>query len=152
MISIIESVISEFRQCFSRDAAFSWFSIVIFGLIIRFDHHGISSIVRWLMLDPACYDPMPRFFRAYSRESEELLKHWTRTAVSRYPLITFNGRPLLIGDGIKITKESSKTPGVKSLRQDSENSGKGEHIKGHHFGYVGLGGVLKLDLIRYLLN
>ncbi|WP_207678037.1 transposase [Desulfonema magnum] len=138
MISIIESVISEFRSCFSREAAFSWFSIVIFGLIIRFDHHGICSIIRWLMLDPACYDPMLRFFRASSWDSEELMSHWIRTAVSRYPLITFGGRPLLIGDGIKITKESSKMPGVKSLHQDSENSGKGEYIRGHHFGYAGI--------------
>ncbi|QTA89447.1 Uncharacterized protein dnm_055010 [Desulfonema magnum] len=28
MISIIESVMSEFRGCFSREAAFSWFSVV----------------------------------------------------------------------------------------------------------------------------
>ncbi|QTA93939.1 Transposase DDE domain-containing protein [Desulfonema magnum] len=138
MINIIESVISEFRSCFSRKAAFSWFSIVIFGLIIRFDHHGISSIIRWLMLYPACYDPMPRFFRASSRDSEELMSRWTRTAVSRYPLIKFNGHPLLIGDGIKIPKESSKMPGVKFLHQDSENSGKGDNINGHHFGYAGL--------------
>ncbi|QTA93134.1 Uncharacterized protein dnm_092310 [Desulfonema magnum] len=81
---------------------------------------------------------MPRFFRASSWDSEELLNYWIKTSVSRYPLIKFNGRPLLIGDGIKIAKESSKTPGVKSLHQDSENSGRGEYISGHHFGYAGL--------------
>lgn len=138
MIRIVESLISEFRGCFSREAAFSWFSIVIFGFMVRFDHQGVSSIVRWLFLDPSCYDPMLRFFRAASWDSEELLRNWMRTVVSRYPFMTFGGRPLLIGDGVKVSKESSKMPGVKSLHQDSENSGKPDYIRGHHFGYVGL--------------
>ena len=29
-------------------------------------------------------------------------------------------------------------PGVKHLHQDSDNSGKGEYIYGHHIGFVGL--------------
>jgi hypothetical protein len=52
--------------------------------------------------------------------------------------IRFNDRLLLIGAGIKICKEALKMPGVKRLYQDSDNSGKGATIWGHHFGYVGL--------------
>jgi hypothetical protein len=44
----------------------------------------------------------------------------------------------MIGDTIKLIKEAQKMPGVKTLRQESENSGKPEYIRGHHFGFVGL--------------
>jgi hypothetical protein len=44
----------------------------------------------------------------------------------------------LIGDTIKLIKEAQRMPGVKILRQESENSGKPEYIRGHHFGFVGL--------------
>ncbi|MDM8548485.1 hypothetical protein QUF72_00350, partial [Desulfobacterales bacterium HSG2] len=138
VIKTVDSLMSGFRGCFSRKAAFLWFSVVIFGFVVRFDHQGAGSIVRWLFLGPSCYDPMPRFFRAASWDLEDLVSHRIRTAVSRYPLVTFGGRPLLIGDGIRISKESPKMPGVKSPHRDSENSGKPDYMRGHHFGHVGL--------------
>jgi len=138
MLIIIESILSRFRCCFSRKAAFYWFVIIVLGFIIRCDHYGITSFIRWLFLNPECYDPMLRFFRATSWDLEMLLEHWVRIAIELNPIIEFNGRPLLIGDGIKVAKEAAKMPGVKSLHQESENSGKAEYILGHHFGFVGL--------------
>ncbi|MBU1486970.1 hypothetical protein KKH56_02820 [bacterium] len=145
MVNIIQSIILELRPCFSRKAAFHWFIIIILAFIIRCDHEGVTSFIRWLFINPDSYDPMLRFFRATSWNLETLLGYWVKIAIDRYPLIMFNGRPLLIGDGIKISKEAKKMPGVKSLHQDSENSGKAKYIFGHHFGYVGLlvGGLTK---------
>ena len=54
MIPSIASILDDLRPCFSRQAAFEWFVIIIFGLIIRCDHLGITSIVRWLFLSPDC--------------------------------------------------------------------------------------------------
>ncbi len=138
MITDIESIILEFRQCFSRKAAFYWFVLIIFGFIVRCDHYGTTSFIRWLFLPPEAYDPMLRFFRASSWELATLLEHWQKIVINRYPVIKFEGRALLIGDGIKVSKEAKKMPAVKSLHQDSENSGKAQYIRGHHFGYVGL--------------
>jgi hypothetical protein len=59
-------------------------------------------------------------------------------AVSLFPAIEFNGRRLMLGDTTKVIKEARKMPGVKTLRQESQNSGKPEYIRGHHFGFVGL--------------
>jgi hypothetical protein len=50
MINEISTILSMFRECFSRKAAFHWFVIVIMGFILRLDHHGVSSIIRWLGL------------------------------------------------------------------------------------------------------
>ena len=59
-------------------------------------------------------------------------------ALHHYPLITFTGRALVLGDGIKVGKEARRMPAVKTLHQDSDNSGKAPYIRGHHFGFVGL--------------
>jgi len=54
--------------------------------------------------------------------------------------------PILIGDGVKQSKEGRKMPGVKRLHQESENSAKAEYIFGHMFGTIGVlvGNVEKL--------
>ena len=53
-------------------------------------------------------------------------------------LFTENEMPILIGDGVKQSKEGKKMPGVKRLHQESENSGKAEYIFGHMFGFIGV--------------
>ncbi|MBE6071929.1 MAG: hypothetical protein E7208_08210 [Clostridium butyricum] len=49
-----------------------------------------------------------------------------------------SGMTILIGDGVKASKEARKMPGVKKLHQESENSLKGEFIFGHIFGAIGV--------------
>ena len=53
-------------------------------------------------------------------------------------MFTENGMPILIGDGVKQSKEGKKMPSVKRLHQESENSGKAEYIFGHMFGFIGV--------------
>ena len=48
------------------------------------------------------------------------------------------GKPVLIGDGVSVSKEGKKMPAAKKLRQSSENSGKPEFIWGHMFGGIGI--------------
>jgi len=134
----VQLILSEFRPCFSRRAAFCWFQIIVCGFIVRLDHLGVSSFVRWLFLSPDCYELMLRFFRADSWELESLLHRWAALCVKLFPSVEFNGRKLIIGDTTKAGKEAKKMPGVKTLHQESENNGKPEYIRGHHFGFVGL--------------
>ena len=136
MFQIIDSFLSEFRHCFSRRSAFVWFSILVIGFIIRFDHLGASSFIRWLFINPDLYDPMLHFFRATSWTLSELLARWIKVVASRYPIIEINGRVVQIGDTIKIGKEASKMPAVKTLHQESEDNSKPEYIQGHHFGFI----------------
>ena len=138
MLKIIDKIIKELRPCFKNNAAYCWFSVISIGFIVRFDHYGVSSFIRCLFLDPRHYEPLIHFFRASSWRLERLLAGWIELAVRLFPVMTFNDRLLIIGDGIKVCKEAKKTPGVKRLHQDSDNSGKGEYIYGHHFGYGGL--------------
>jgi len=45
-------ILENFRPCFSRKASYYWFILVMIGLVVRADHYGISSIVRWVSLKP----------------------------------------------------------------------------------------------------
>jgi hypothetical protein len=47
-------------------------------------------------------------------------------------------RIVLIGDGVKQSKEARHMPGIKKLHQESENSSKREYMYGHMFGGIGV--------------
>src|ERR671915_496152 len=138
MISRIEPILDELRPCFSRQAAFEWFVIIILGLLIRCDHLGVTSIVRWLFLSPESYDLILHFFRATSWQLDVLFAQWAQVAIHHYPVMSVAGRALVLGAGIKLGKEARRMPAVKTLHQDSDNRGKAPYIRGQHFGVVGL--------------
>jgi hypothetical protein len=148
MIHDVSNLLMGFRKCFSRGAAFEWFVIVITGFIVRVDHHGVTSMIRWLALRSNLYTALLSFFRADSWSMEEIQKRWLQIVLSNAPGVQLRERYLLIGDGIKIAKEAQKMPGVKKLHQESNNSGKPEYIQGHHHGVIGiLAGRVKKTLL-----
>ena len=138
MIGEISRILAGFRSCFSRTAAFNWFVTVMFGFIVRIDLCGASSFVRWLGIEPALYTAMLSFFRASSWQLGEILQRWWRIVLECCPLPEIDGRLLLAGDGIKISKEAEQMPAVKRLHQESDNSGKAPYIYGHHWGVIGI--------------
>lgn len=138
MLNFIENVLNHFETCFSRKAAFRWFVAIVIGLMLRTDKLGVTSIIRDLALHPGCYDSMLHFFRASSWSLEEIRKRWF-SAVKQYaPLYKEGNLHVLVGDGVKQSKEGRRMPGVKKLFQESENSAKPEFIHGHMFGGLGI--------------
>ena len=138
MINEISRILVQFRSCFSRRPAFDWFVIAIFGFIVRLDHHGVSSFVRWLGIKPKLYTTLLSFFRTSSWQLKTIMHRWWQIVLTGCPLVKIDGRLLLAGDGIKISKEAEKMPGVKRLHQESDNSGKPSYIYGHHHGVIGI--------------
>jgi len=138
MIQEISLILLQFRDCFSRPAAFNWFVIVIMGFIIRLDHHGVTSMIRWLGLKPSLYTALLSFFRTSSWHLKCIQQRWLQIVQSCCPLLTVDNRYLIAGDGIKVAKEAEKMPAVKKLHQESENSGKPPYIYGHHHGVLGI--------------
>lgn len=138
MLKFIENILCHFESCFSRKAAFHWFVVIITGLMLRSDKLGVTSIIRDLALAPSCYDSMLHFFRASSWSLEDVRRRWF-SAVRQYaPLYKEGGFHVLVGDGVKQSKEGRRMPGVKKLFQESENSAKPEYIHGHMFGGLGI--------------
>jgi len=138
MLEFIEEILSKFRKCFSRTAAYSWFVTIVTGLMIRSDHLGVTSVIRDLGLRPKFYETMMHFFRATSWKLEEVRKVWCEIVRKYAPICTEQGFTILIGDGVKQSKEGCYMPGVKKLVQESEDSSKPRYIFGHMFGALGI--------------
>jgi hypothetical protein len=149
MIGQLGIILMTFREAFPRGATFCWFVVAVFGFIIRLDHHGVSSNIRWLGVRPDLYETFLAFFRSGAVKLDNVLRHWQLLVTRRYAVRTQSGAFVLLGDGIKTAKEAEYMPGVKKLHQESENSGKAPWIFGHHFGVVGMlaGGMDKLFCI-----
>ena len=138
MLYFIEKVLCYFESCFSRKAAFRWFVTITLGLMLRSDKLGVTSVIRDLALSPGCYDPMLHFFRASSWSLDDIRKRWFSAVREYAPLYRERGFHVLVGDGVKQSKEGRRMPGVKKLFQESENSAKPEYIHGHMFGGLGI--------------
>ncbi len=72
MFKILDNILFRFQAVFTYEAAFNWFVIVVIGFIVRFDHMGVSSFIRWLYLDPIHYDALPLFFKTSSWTPDNL--------------------------------------------------------------------------------
>jgi hypothetical protein len=138
MIGHLGVLLLTFREAFPRGASFHWFVVAIFGFMVRLDHHGVSSNIRWLGVQPDLYETFLAFFRSSAVKLGAILRQWQLLVVERSAVRTQSGALILLGDGVKTAKEAEYMPGVKKLHQESENSGKAEWIFGHHFGVVGL--------------
>ena len=142
----INETLIQFRNCFSREATFQWFMIVIAGLMTRSDHQGVTSILRELLLDPSKYTSLVHFFHSEAWLLSTIREKWLEIVKSSGLISYINGRMVLIGDGVKQAKEANRMPGVKKLHQESADSTKSEYIRGILFGGLGIlvGGAAKL--------
>ena len=61
----IAQFLSSFRPLFSRKATFIWFVVIIIGFILRLDHYGVSSFIRWLHLPASDYVLLLHFFSCF---------------------------------------------------------------------------------------
>jgi len=138
MIARLSPLLMALSDPFVRQATFQWFVVAVVGLLMRLDHHGVSSTIRWLRVRPESYERFVAFFRSQGLKLGELQKAWQRLVCARGTRRASTGAVVLLGDGIKVAKEAQRMPGVKKLHQASDNSGKAPWIEGHHFGVVGV--------------
>lgn len=154
MWNLLNKILTNFKECFSRQTSFSWFVIIIIGLMLRSDSLGLTSIIRDLNLSHSSYATLIHFFHASSWKLETIANKWIQVVKSFAPIYKEDGIAILVGDGVKASKEARKMPGVKKLHQESENSSKGEYIFGHMFGGIGVlaGNNSKMFCIPLLIN
>ncbi len=138
MFQFMNENLEGFRKCFSREAAFRWFVIVVVGLMVRTDHLGVTSFIRELGIRPGLYETMLHFFRATSWELARVRQTWYEIVKAKAPVCREGAWNILIGDGVKQSKEARRMPGVKKLFQESEDSSKAAYIFGHMFGGLGI--------------
>ena len=128
------SALQSLRPAFSRHDTFMWFATALVGMMVRSDLLGLTSLIRALNLRPKLYNSLRRHFHSSAIKLDKLVVLWGRIVLRLFSNpVRFNGRLVLVGDGIKIPKRGKKMPGVKLLHQQSNCSTKAEHIMGHSF-------------------
>ena len=126
------NLVCELRSACARSRTFLWMSLCLAGMTVRKDLRGVTSIVRALGLEPACYDRLLDFFHSPALDLDKLTHAWCALLFRLDPgILRVNGRPVLVGDGIKVAKAGHKMPGVKKLHQESASNNKAEYIFGH---------------------
>jgi len=122
----------QLRSACARTRTFLWMSLCLAGMTVRRDLLGVTSIVRALGLEPACYDRLLDFFHSAALDLNKLTRAWCALVFRLDPgILRVNGRPVLVGDGIKLAKAGRKMPGVQKLHPQSESNHKAEYIFGH---------------------
>src|SRR5271169_1255721 len=126
------NLVWELQPACARTRTFLWMALCLAGMTVRKDLLGVTSIVRALGLEPACYDRLLDFFHSPALDLDKLTGAWCTLLFRLDPgILRVNGRPVLVGDGIKVAKAGRKMPGVKKLHQESESNNKAEYIFGH---------------------
>ena len=138
MLKLIDTILQRFQCCFKRKETFSWFVVIVLGMLVRTNLRGVSSIVGCLHLDSCHYESMIYFFRSSAFKLSDIKHQWLSVVQQHIQPVKIDGRSIVIGDHIKVGKEARYMPGVKKLHQDSENVGKEEYIFGHQFGMIGI--------------
>src|ERR1035441_10380887 len=125
-------LVCELRSACARSRTFLWMALCLAGMTTRKDLLGVTSIVRALGLEPACYDRLLDFFHSPALDLNELTRAWCALVFRLGSVILrVNTMAVLVGDGIKVAKAGRKMPGVKKLHQESESNNKPEYIFGH---------------------
>jgi len=137
MLYWLNEILVTFEACFTRKAAYQWFVVIAIGLMVRNDTLGITSIIRELQLNPVHYHSILHFFRSNAWNLEMVTACWIQVVAQHGCLFREGQMPILVGDGVKQTKEARKMPCVKKQHHESENSSKGSFSFGHMFGAVG---------------
>lgn len=138
MWNCIENILSCFRTSFSRKKAYGWFVTIILGLMTRVDKLGLSSVIRSMSLHPRVYESMLHFFRANSWSLDDVMEQWHKVVSGHSPVFCIFSRHILIGDGVKQTKEGHYMPGVKRMAQESGTQSKPGLAHGHMWGCIGI--------------
>jgi hypothetical protein len=110
-------IVWELRTAFFHTRTFSYAVVELMGFSTRHDLFGVTSFVRSTGIRPRYYQCFLDFFPSTAINLQMLITIWVSIAlrIFKQHLVTFNGRVVLLADGIKVPKTERKMPGVKLL-------------------------------------
>jgi hypothetical protein len=123
MIGQLGILMMSFRDAFPRGATFHWFVVAIFGFIVRLDHHGVSSSIRWLRVRDDLYETFLAFFRSDAVKLGTVRRHWQLLVAKRYAMRTRGwgacaDRRRDQGGQFHARRQKA-APGIRELRESS---------------------------------
>ena len=128
------AVVLQLRPAFKRIRTFQWSVTILAAIAVRKDFLGVTSYIRSIGILPSAYTCVLNLFHSDAVNLKLLTELWFKLILKIFPFkFRINGKPVLIGDGIKIGKEGRKMPAVKLLHQSSQSNSKAKYIMGHSF-------------------
>ncbi|MGB7087727.1 MAG: hypothetical protein WBD47_19370 [Phormidesmis sp.] len=134
----IEQIIIKLRPGFSRETPFEWFVLLLWGALLSHQPAAVTSYLNGLGLGETDYSKALHWFHSQAFKMDEVCLRWSQWLLSHAQVKTLKGQRVYAGDGIKVSKEGRKMPGVKGLHQESEDVNKPEWIRGHYFSALSL--------------
>ncbi len=134
----IEQIVSQLRPAFSRAVPYEWFILLLWGVLLNGQPAAVTSYMNGLGLSEVYYGQALHWFHSRAFSINRLGQHWGAWLAAHPQTKRLNGQRVYVGDGIKVSKEGRKMPGVKGLHQESEDVRKPEWIRGHYFSAFGL--------------
>jgi len=115
-----------------------WFVLLMWGVLLCSMAPAVTSYLNAVGLSEYYYHQALHWFHSQAWSVVKLSQTWQQW-LSKHPnLHRLKGKPVYVGDGIKINKEGRKMPAVKTLHQESDNTNKADWIRGHYFGCLSL--------------
>jgi hypothetical protein len=133
-----EQILCALRPVFSREKTFEWFVMLMWGVLLSTAPPAVTSYVNAVGLSERYYAQALHWFHSTAFRVDELCLQWSRWLQGHPQCVRLRGQRVYVGDGIKVSKEGRRMPGVKQLHQESANVGKPEWIRGHYFSALGL--------------
>ena len=134
----IEQIIVKLRPAFNREATFEWFVLLLWGVLLTTQPPAVTSYLNALGLSEGYYHQALHWFHSTAFSLDDLCARWGSWLREHPNTQQLKGHRVYVGDGIKVSKEGRKMPGVKGLHQESEDVSKPEWIRGHYFSALGL--------------
>src|SRR5665647_2477643 len=107
------NLVCELRSACARSRTFLWMALCLAGISTRKDLLGVTSIVRALGLEPACYDRLLDFFHSPALDLNKLTRAWCALVFRLDPgTLGVNLRPVIVVPGLKVAKAGRTMPGV----------------------------------------
>ena len=122
----VEQISLALRPVFGREAAFKWFVMLLWGVLLTTQPSAITSYLNGIGLGEGYYHQALHWFHSRAWSVEVLCVEWGKWLREHACVHRLGGQPVYVGDGIKVGKEGNKMPGVKRLHQESEDVSKPE--------------------------
>ncbi|MGC9159668.1 MAG: IS4-like element ISCku4 family transposase, partial [Terracidiphilus sp.] len=85
-------LVCQLRSACARSRTFLWMALCLAGMTVRTDLLGVTSTVRALGLEPACYDRLLDFFHSPALDLNKLTRIWSALIFRLHPgILRANG-------------------------------------------------------------
>ena len=118
----------QLREACSRSSTFTWMTLVLVSLSVRFDKLGVTSFVRALAFKEKSYPRFLHLFHSNALCLERLTQLWILLVLKIFRPLAVGDYAVCVADGLKVAKEGRRMPAVKKLHQESQNNSKSPFI------------------------